>query len=192
MPDLREVLRREDVGPIIRRFFINTLFDSTFVLLGIVVGAAFAADASLGVVMVTMVTSSLALGISTGISVYEAESLERERKIAELERALFRDLSGTTIEKTGRSVTIMAAMINFLTPLFSCAVTILPFALVALQVLEMNMASWFSVLAALGILFGAGVFLGRLGKKNPWMKGLRLVCFGLLAFIIGFLLDSLI
>ena len=192
MPDLREVLRREDVGPIIRRFFINTLFDSTFVLLGIVVGAAFAADASLGVVMVTMVTSSLALGISTGISVYEAESLERERKIAELERALFRDLSGTTIEKTGRSVTIMAAMINFFTPLFSCAVTILPFALVALQVLEMNMASWFSVLAALGILFGAGVFLGRLGKKNPWMKGLRLVCFGLLAFIIGFLLDSLI
>lgn len=192
MPDLREVLRREDVGPIIRRFFINTLFDSTFVLLGIVVGAAFAADASLGVVMVTMVTSSLALGISTGISVYEAESLERERKIAELERALFRDLSGTTIEKTARSVTIMAAMINFFTPLFSCAVTILPFALVALQVLEMNMASWFSVLAALGILFGAGVFLGRLGKKNPWIKGLRLVGFGLLAFTIGFLLDSLI
>lgn len=97
--NLREMLRREDVSPIIRRFFINTLFDSTFMLLSIVIGAAFAADASLGIIMVTMVTSSLALGISTGVSVYEAESLERERKISELERALFRDLSGTTIEK---------------------------------------------------------------------------------------------
>ena len=48
---LRETLRRDDVGPIFRRFFINTLFDSTFMLLGIVVGAAFAADASLGVVL---------------------------------------------------------------------------------------------------------------------------------------------
>ncbi len=39
---LKETLQREDVGPIIRRFFINTLFDSTFMLLGIIVGAAFA------------------------------------------------------------------------------------------------------------------------------------------------------
>jgi len=192
VPNLRETLRREDVGPVIRRFFINTLFDSTFMLLGIVVGAAFAADASFGVVIVTMVTSSLALGISTGVSVYEAESLERERKISELERALFRDLSGTTIEKAARSITILAALINFLTPLFSCAVTISPFILVALQVLETNLASWFSVVLALSVLFGAGVFLGRLGKKNPWMKGLRMVGFGLIAFIIGLLLDFLI
>ncbi len=192
MRSLRETFRKEDVGPIIRRFFINTLFDSTFMLLGIVVGVTFVADASLGVVLVTMVTSSLALGISTGVSVYEAESLERERKISELERALFRDLSGTTIEKAARSITILAALINFLTPLFSCAVTISPFVLVALQILEPNLASWFSIVLALGMLFGAGVYLGRLGKKNPWMKGLRMVGFGLLAFIIGFLLDSLI
>ena len=189
---LREILRREDVGPIIRRFFINTLFDSTFMLLGIVVGAAFAADASLGVVLVTMVTSSLALGISTGVSVYEAESLERERKIYELERALFMDLKGTKIEKAARSITILVAVINFLTPLFSCAVTISPFVLVALDVLEINLASWFSVVLALSTLFGAGVYMGRLGKKNPWKKGLRMVGFGLTAFIIGFLLDSLI
>jgi predicted membrane protein (TIGR00267 family) len=189
---LREILRREDVGPIIRRFFINTLFDSTFMLLGIVVGAAFAADASLGVVLVTMVTSSLALGISTGVSVYEAESLERERKIYELERALFMDLKGTKIEKAARSITILVAVINFLTPLFSCAVTTSPFVLVALDVLEINLASWFSVVLALSILFGAGVYMGRLGKKNPWKKGLRMVGFGLIAFIIGFLLDSLI
>jgi predicted membrane protein (TIGR00267 family) len=187
-----ETLRREDVGPIIRRFFINTLFDSTFMLLGIVAGAAFSADVHLNVVLVTMVTSSLALGISTGVSVYEADTLERERKIAELEKALFRDLGGTRIEKTARSITMLTVVINFLTPLVSCAVTISPFMFAIWKILEVNMASWFSVILALSTLFGAGVYLGRLGKTNPWMKGLRMAGFGLMAFVIGFLLNALV
>jgi predicted membrane protein (TIGR00267 family) len=186
------MLRREDVGPIIRRFFINTLFDSTFMLLGIVVGAAFAVDASLNVVLVTMVASSLALGISTGVSIYEADSLERERKIVELEKALFMDLSDTRIEKTARSITILTAMINFVTPFVSCVVMILPFILAIWKILEVNVASWFSVILALGTLFGAGVYLGKLGKTNPWTKGLRMAGFGFIAFVLGFLLNALV
>src|SRR5665647_2367438 len=100
---LRETLKHESVGPIIRRFFINTLFDSTFMLLGIIVGSAFAgAAAGLNVIIITMLTTSLALGISTGVSVYEAESLEQERKIADLEKALFTDLKDTSIQKTAK------------------------------------------------------------------------------------------
>jgi len=190
--NLKETLNRDDVGPIIRRFFINTLFDSTFMLLGIIVGAAFTADTSLGVVLITMLTSSLALGISTGVSVYEAESLERERKISELEKALFRSLSGTRIEKSAKSIIILTALINFSTPLLSCAVTILPFILAASKILEVTVASWFSVILALGTLFSAGVYMGRLGKKNPWTKGLRMAAFGFVAFIIGFLLNTLV
>lgn len=192
MHNLKETLNRDDVGPIIRRFFINTLFDSTFMLLGIIVGAAFTADTSLGVVLITMLTSSLALGISTGVSVYEAESLERERKISELEKALFRSLSGTRIEKSAKSIIILTALINFSTPLLSCAVTILPFILAASKILEVTVASWFSVILALGTLFSAGVYMGRLGKKNPWTKGLRMAAFGFVAFIIGFLLNTLV
>ena len=111
MSKLRRMLAREDVGPILRRFFINTLFDSTFMLLGIIVGTAYVRNVHLGVVMVTMATSSLALGISTGVSVYETESLERKRKIAELERALFRELKGTRIEQSARSITFVVAFI---------------------------------------------------------------------------------
>ena len=192
MHNLRNTLRKEEVGSIVRRFFINTLFDSTFMLLGIVVGAAFAADASLGVVMVTMVTSSLALGISTGVSVYEAESFEQKRKISELEKALFRNLSETTIEKRSKSIILLEVLINFSTPLVSCAVTILPFVFSALKILDIGVASWGSIVLALSILFNAGVYLGKLGKKNPWIKGIRMVGFGLIAFIIGFLLDALV
>jgi predicted membrane protein (TIGR00267 family) len=190
---LRETLKHESVGPIIRRFFINTLFDSTFMLLGIIVGSAFAgAAAGLNVIIITMLTTSLALGISTGVSVYEAESLEQERKIADLEKALFTDLEDTSIQKTAKYTILIATLINFATPLFSCAVTITPFILVAMGIVSLNIAGWISVVLALSTLFGAGVYMGRIGKTNPYKKGLRMVAFGVLAFAIGFLLNLLL
>jgi len=190
---LRETLKDESVGPIIRRFFINTLFDSTFMLLGIIVGSAFAGVAAgLNVIIITMLTTSLALGISTGVSVYEAESLEQERKIADLEKALFTDLDDTSIQKTAKYTILIATLINFATPLFSCAVTITPFILVAMGIVSLNIAGWISVVLALSTLFGAGVYMGRIGKTNPYKKGLRMVAFGVLAFAIGFLLNLLL
>lgn len=160
-------------------------------LLGIIVGAAFATDVSLNVILGTMITSSLALGISSGVSVYEAESLERKRRISELERALFRDLGGTRIEKSARFITILIAVINLSTPFAACSVTIVPFLLAAARILEFHTASWLSVSVALGTLFAAGVYLGKLGKQNPWVKGLRMAVFGATAFVVGYVLNTL-
>jgi predicted membrane protein (TIGR00267 family) len=189
---LRETLKRESVGPIIRRFFINTLFDSTFALLGIIVGSAFAGHVGLNVIVVTMLSTSLALGISTGVSVYEAESMEQERKISDLEKALFTDLTDTNIERTAKSTIILATLINFATPLFSFSITITPFIFVAIGLIEIFVAACFSVVLALSTLFVAGVYLGRIGKTNPYLKGLRMVIFGITAFVIGFLLNTLL
>ena len=192
MNGLLKTLRDESFGPVVRRFFINTLFDSTFMLLGIVVGSAFAADAGLNVIIVTMLTTSLALGISTGVSVYEAESLEQERKISDLEKALFTDLQDTTILKKAKATILLATLINFATPLLSCAIAISPFIFAAIGLLQIETASWLSVVFALGTLFGAGVYMGRVGKTNPYKKGLRMVAFGILAFAVGFLLNQLV
>ncbi len=192
MDSLRETLKRESVGPIIRRFFINTLFDSTFALLGIIVGSAFAGHVGLNVIVVTMLSTSLALGISTGVSVYEAESMEQERKISDLEKALFTDLTDTNIERTAKSTIILATLINFATPLFSFSITITPFIFVAIGLIEIFVAACFSVVLALSTLFVAGVYLGRIGKTNPYLKGLRMVIFGITAFVIGFLLNTLL
>ena len=154
MNRLRETLKQESVGPIIRRFFINTLFDSTFMLLGIIVGSAFAGDAGLHIIIVTMLTTSIALGISTGVSVYEAESLEQEHKISDLEKALFTDLDDTSIQKTAKYTILLATIINFATPLVSCAVTITPFILATTGILHADIAGWISVALALSTLFG--------------------------------------
>mgnify|MGYP001054287422 CR=1 FL=1 len=189
---LRDRLEGMDLGPALRRFFINTLFDSTFMLLGVIIGSAFSENPNLRAILATMVTSSLALGISTGVSVYEAESLEMDRKIADLERALFRKLDETTIAKSARAATAVISFINFLTPLTSCAVTASPFLIALLGTIEVSSAAWFSIALALGILFLAGTYLGRLGKKNAWMRGLRMLAFGVLAFIGGYWIERLI
>ena len=161
-------------------------------LLGIIVGSALAGQATLNLIIVTMLTTSIALGISTGVSVYEAESLEQERRITDLEKALFTDLSETSIEKTARNIILLATSINFATPLLSFSITVTPFILSALGILNVIIAGWISIALALGTLFAAGVFMGRLGKTNPYKKGLRMVAFGVLAFVIGFLLERLI
>jgi len=189
---LRDRLGGMDLGPALRRFFINTLFDSTFMLLGVIIGSAFSENPDLRVILATMITSSLALGISTGVSVYEAESLERDRKVAELERALFRNLDETTISRSARKATTVISLINFLTPLTSCAVIAFPFLFASLGILEVRLAAWLSITLALGALFLMGAYLGRLGKRNPWIKGLRMLTFGVLAFIIGYWIERLI
>ena len=184
--------RTKEIGPILRRFLINTLFDSTFMQLGIIIGSAFATNPDLRLILGTLVASSVALGISTGVSVYESETLERERKVAELEKALFRKLDNTMITKNYKTYAIILAVVNFFTPLMCCSIIIIPLLLATIQLLETTTASWISVTLALGILFVAGTYMGRLGKQNPLIKGLRMVIFGVAAFLIGFLIQILI
>src|SRR4030066_206146 len=93
-------LRGLNVGPSLRRFFVNTLFDSTFMLLGVIIGSAFSDNPDIEVVVGTMITTSLALGISTGVSVYEAENLERGIRISQIEKAMIRNLDETVISES--------------------------------------------------------------------------------------------
>jgi len=184
--------RVREIGPILRRLSMNTLFDSTFMQLGIIIGSAFAANPDLRLVMGTLVASSVSLGISSGVSVYESETLERERRVVELEKALFRKLDNTIITENYRTYAMILFVVNFFTPIVCCSIIIVPLILAAFQLLDTATASWVSVTVALGILFVAGAYFGRLGKQKPFIKGLRMVIFGAAAFTIGYLIQILI
>ena len=67
----KEAMSLPETGPALRRYFVNTMFDSTFAVLGIIIGSALTADADKGLVIATIITSCVALAISTGSSVYE-------------------------------------------------------------------------------------------------------------------------
>ena len=185
---LRSVMRRAKAGPSFRRFFINTLFDSTFMLLGIVVGSALTPESNVKVVLSTMLVSSLALGISTGVSVYEAESLEWKLKLEETEKAMLTKLENTGFAQLGKKAVILISILNFLTPLLSCGVTVVPFLMALGGLIKIDHAGYVSALLALSTLFLSGAYLGKKSKMNPWMKGLRMVILGIMAFTLGILI----
>ena len=191
--DMRTTRNRlKEVGPILRRLFINTLFDSTFTLLGILIGSAFATNPNLRLVIATLISSSVALGISTGVSVYESETMERERKTVELERALFRKLDKTILAQDYRSYARILSLVNFVTPLVCCSIVIAPLGAALFNFLEPTIAAWISIFLAMSILFVAGFYFGRFGRQNPLIKGLRMVGFGVVAFAAGYLIQVLL
>jgi predicted membrane protein (TIGR00267 family) len=184
--------RLKEVGPILRRFFINTLFDSTFMQLGILIGSAFATNPDLRLVTATLISSSVALGISTGVSVYESETMERERRTTELEKALFRKLDKTKLAENYRSYARILSLVNFVTPLVCCGIILIPLIVAMSDLLDVSTAAWISIVLAMGILFTAGVYFGRFGKQNPIVKGFRMVGFGVIAFAAGYLIQTLL
>ncbi len=187
---IREVLDVPETGPTLRRFFINTMFDSTFVILGILIGSAFSDEPSLRVVIVTIITSSVALGISTGVSVFEAESMEQKIKLRELEAAMLIRLDDTHIYRVSRFSIILISAINFVAPIISGTVTLMPFLLMGEA--EIRTAAWISVSLAITVLFVIGAIMGRSGERNPWVQGARMSIAGVAAFIICYFIESIL
>ena len=181
-----------DIGPSIRRFFINTLFDSTFTLLGVIVGSAFVAKPEIEVILGTMITISLGLGISSGASVYQAESLEREREVHELEKAMLTSLKDTKIMNSARKITIIVSVVNLLTPFLVCGLYICPLTLAYIGIIEIKTAAWISIAIALITLMITGIIVGRKGKENAILKGVKMASLGGITFLIGYLIRLLL
>jgi predicted membrane protein (TIGR00267 family) len=175
--------------PTIRRYLVNTIFDSTFVMLGIIIGSAFSSDPNIRLTVVTILTSSVALGISTGVSTYEAENLEQNKRIDEIERAMLRPLDDTHIGRSARSSMLLISFVIFLAPLLVGLVILSPFLLLNEEIVT---AAWIAIALAIGVLFITGVLMGRSGGRNPWVQGARMAFIGAIAFVICFYIEKLV
>ncbi len=187
---IRAVLDEPETGPTLRRFFVNTMFDSTFVILGILIASAFSSEPSLRTVIVTIVTSSVALGISTGISVMEAETMEQSIKMREMERAMLTSLEDTHLHRISRYTIFLVAAVNFCAPIIAGSVTLSPFLLIGES--NIQLAAYISLGLAITILFVVGAVMGRAGRRNPWVQGSRMAVAGVGAFILCFFIESML
>jgi len=187
---LDAALSMPETGPTIRRYFVNTIFDSTFVMLGIIIGSAFSGDPNIHVVVATIITSAVALGISTGVSVFEAETLEQNRRMDEIEKALLRSLQDTHIGESSRSSIYLISFLNFLAPLIAGTIILLPFVILSQEGIQT--AAWIGVGLAISILFVTGLVMGRMGRRKPLVQGMRMALFGVAAFVLCYFIESLV
>ncbi|MFQ5986683.1 MAG: hypothetical protein ACE5KQ_04940 [Thermoplasmata archaeon] len=165
-----------------RRYFVNTVFDSTFVAMGIVVGVALVPGTNVGTVVGTMFAATLALGISTGTSVYEAEKVEAEIRLRELERAMLTTLDGTEADRALDVSRYFVVAVNVVAPLAVFAATASPFYLSSSLTVAGIPAAFFSVAVAVAVLFVVGTYLGRLTGRPGLLRGLRMAFIGVVTF----------
>ncbi len=161
--------------------------------MGIVVASALIPGASVGTVVGTMFAATLALGISTGTSVYEAEKVEAEIRLRELERAMLTSLEGTEATRVLDVSRYIVVTVNAVAPLAVFLAMAAPFLLSGSLTIFGIPTAFFSVAVAMVVLFAVGTYLARLTGRPAWLKGLRMAVigvatFGAIWFIQGFVL----
>lgn len=186
----KEAMSLPETGPALRRYFVNTMFDSTFAVLGIIIGSALTADADQGLVIATIITSCVALAISTGSSVYEAETLEQSRRMDEIGRAMLRPVEETNLGKASKASAAIIALSNSVAPLMSGAIIVSPFLLLGEETIIV--AAEVAIVLAIILLFITGFIMGKLSEKNPWWKGLRMSLVGLAAFVVCYMIGGVV
>ena len=190
---LRRLRLAYDPSELFRRYFINTLFDSTFVFLGIVAASAILPDQpNMKVTLGLLGAAAIAVGVSSGVSVYEAERLEAEIRIAKLERAMLSELKDTDIHRTLRLFRTVLSLVNFGAPLLVFALTATPLALNLLVGWpSARAAAESSIAIAIAVVFTAGYILGKVAGRSPVRQALRMSLAAVATFLLLLAVDLL-
>jgi predicted membrane protein (TIGR00267 family) len=186
----REYNRISEAGEIARRAFVNNSFDGVLTMMGVVMGNFVVGVQDATVVLVTGLSTALAIGISGGWGAYLTESAERRQDIDELEQVTLTDLGDTKIGKASRAAVVTVAAVDGLSPFLAALVVVVPFFLGSILP-----SIWYAYYAAIALallaLFGLGIYLGRLSKRNLLMSGLRTALAGVVCMGLSYLLERL-
>ncbi len=184
----REYGRISHAGDIARRAFANNSFDGLLTMIGVVMGNFFVGVEDPKVVLVTGLSTALAIGISGGWGAYLTESAERHHEMDELERVTLTELHNTKIGKASRAAVILIAAVDGLSPFLAALLVILPFFFASLLP-SVKYAYYASLGMAMVSLFALGNYLGSISKQNLILSGIRTSIAGIVCIALSFLLD---
>ncbi len=178
-----------DIGKIARRYFAMNAFDGVLTIIGVLMGHYAAGVDDPMIVVTTGLTTSVAIGISGLWGSFLTESAERKRGIDEISRSTLTDQNGSKIGKASRFAAIAVAIIDGVSPFVASIVVLIPFFFANLFV-NIHYVYYVSIGFALLVLFGLGMFLGKISKQNLIMMGLRTLAAGLVSILISTLLGT--
>ena len=159
--------------------------------LGIIFGSMVANVINPKFILAAGLGASLAMFLSGFTGTYMTEKAERLKKFKELERNLLEDLDNSIHKRAVEIASIIAALIDGISPLISSIISLSPFFLVMFGLLSMEMAYLSSILLSFLLLFLLGMFLGRISKDSMIIYGLKMLLAGLLVATISLIFSSL-
>jgi predicted membrane protein (TIGR00267 family) len=187
--DLREYERIAGFFKIARRALANNSFDGVLTTIGLLMGNYVSGIRDPMIVIRTGVSTSIAIGISGLWGAYLAESAERGRELAELERVSLTDLAETKIARAGRVAVVIVSITDGLAPFLSSIIVLIPMFFVT-WVGDVVVGYLLSMILALITLFGLGMYLGNISGRNMVGYGLRTVVAGIVSIAFAFLLGG--
>jgi predicted membrane protein (TIGR00267 family) len=185
--DVREYERIAGFSQIARRALANNAFDGVLTMIGVLIGNYLGGVFAAGTVIRIGIATSISIGVSGLWGAYLAESAERGRELAELERISLTDLSETKIGRASRVAVVVVSLVDGLSPLLSSMIVLTPFFFTRL-IGDIIVTYVLSLSIALISLFGLGMFLGRISGRSLVGYGLRTVVAGVVAIMINALL----
>lgn len=188
---IRNYIKISEVAPISRRYFIMNAFDGATTILGIVVGAYAAGITNEFWVIWSGLGAALAMGLSGFAGAYMTEEAERSKKLNSLEKSMLTELKNSVVGKASRFASLLAGIIDGVSPALAAVVCLAPFFLSAFGSFSINFAIQLSVATALAIMFLLGVFLGRISSRNMLFHGVKMLFVGLVLMLIFLVLKAI-
>ncbi|MFB6073540.1 MAG: VIT1/CCC1 transporter family protein [Haloarculaceae archaeon] len=186
---VRNLLAKEEVRSVSRRYFISNGFDGTLTSIGVIVGAYLSGVPDGATVVKIGLGAAVGLATSGVWSVWEIERAEKRIEIHRLERAMLTDLDDTRIQREKAGARKINAVMSGLGPVVGILLPLVPFLLegTTLSLFEATVAG---VLVGVGVLFAFGAYLGRLSRQRWFVAGARMGLAGLVVAAINVLLPG--
>ncbi|MDK2790173.1 MAG: hypothetical protein PWP15_680 [Methanothermococcus sp.] len=186
MVSLKDTISSFKMGTFDMRYVIRGLIDGSLSTLGVVIGAS-SGDPS--IIIAAGIGGGLANGISNILGALTAERAMLEEQRGLQEKTLLKEdgyLKKTLFYKKALNGTLFSGVIDGISTMVGSIVPVIPFFL-----FKPTTAILVAILVTLAILFGLGIFIGRLSKENLVLAGLKMVLGGVLVAIVCFAVENM-
>lgn len=184
---LREYDRIAGIGGIARRYLAMNAFDGVVTILGLLAGGWVSGIEDPRIVLLTGLATGLAMATSGFWGAYLTEASERKQQLDELESQTLTSLTDTKVGRASRTAVAIVTIIDGSTPLLTSIIVLVPFMLPP-TVIDGEPRYFAGFGIAMLLLFGLGLFLGRISRKSAFGYAIKTLLAGLIAVGLGFAL----
>lgn len=167
------------------RYITRGLIDGALSTLGVVLGAAISGDPK--VIIAAGLGGGMANALSNVLGALTAEKAGIMLELRRYERALVGsevNLKDTKVYDKKKKLILKGGIFDGGSTFVGAVVPVIPFAL-----LNVQEAICASIIITAGLLFGLGVFLGKLSKENLVWAGTKMAVFGVVTAALAMSLE---
>ena len=178
-----------NIGEIARRSFGNNAFDGILTMIGVLIVSFTSGISEARTIIVTGMSTSIAIMISGAWGAYLTESAERKKDLDDLGRSTLSDLNGSRIGRASRFAAVAVSIVDGLSPFLGAIIVLVPFFFAGMFA-DIRQVYYTAFGFALAALFALGIWLGRVAKGNLLGYGIKTLLAGVVSILIGSLLNG--